>query len=288
MRAWLAEYDIRTTSSLDEALRVLAEEPGAWTPFAGGTDLMVLLEAGKLAKKKFLNLWNLEDLRGVSATDASVRIGALATYSDLLADPVLQSEFPLIGEAARDTGAIAIQNRGTIGGNIANASPAADLPPALLVYDAVVHVASVRGTRAVPYAAFHKGYKVMDLAADELITAVELPRGGRRGWIGVYRKVGTRRAQAISKVCFAATANLEGTTVADVRVALGSVAPTVVRCTGTEAVLRGHPLNDATIAAARAQLERDIAPIDDIRSNARYRRLVAGNLLETFLRDLNQ
>ena len=285
MRALLAEYEMRNASTLDDALRVLAAEPGRWTPFAGGTDLMVVLETGRLAKKRFLNLWNLAELRGVHVSEASVRIGALATYSDVLADPVLQSEFPLMGEAARDTGAIAIQNRGTLGGNIANASPAADTPPALLVYDAVVHVASVRGARAIPYAAFHKSYKVMDLAPDELITAIELPRGQRRGWIEVYRKVGTRRAQAISKVCFAGAIDLDGPKVADVRLAVGSVAPTVLRCTATESALRGHTLDDATIAAARAQLDREITPIDDIRSNQRYRRLVAGNLLEAFLRD---
>ena len=283
MRTWLAGYDMRQAASLDAALRLLADEPGTWSPFAGGTDLMVLMEAGRLPRKKYLSLWNVAELRGVHVNDSDVVIGALATYSDLLAEPTLQAEFPLVCAAARETGAVAIQNRGTVGGNIANASPAADLPPALLVYDAVLTVASVRGERHMRYDTFHKGYKVMDLAPDELITRVALPRG-RSPWVEVYRKVGTRRAQAISKVCFAAAAEVEEGTVLDARIALGSVAPTVVRCARTEDVLRGRRIDEELIQAGRTELGREIAPIDDIRSTMKYRQTVAGNLLESFLR----
>ena len=282
MRSWLAQYDVQSAASLDEALRLLGEEPGKWTPFAGGTDIMVLLEAGRLPKRNFLNLWGLPNLRGITGAPDGLLIGALSTYSDLLADPILQSEFPLLCQAARDTGALAIQNRGTIGGNIANASPAADLPPALLVYDAMLEIASTRGRRRVDYARFHTGYKEMDLAADELIVSVHLPRG-RTSWKQVYRKVGTRRAQAISKVCFAAAVDIRDGSVDDVRIALGSVAPTPVRAASAEAALRGRRLEPATIEAARVALARDIAPIDDIRSTSAYRQLVAGNLLEGFL-----
>ena len=273
---------MRNAASLEEALRTIATEPGAWMPFAGGTDLMVLMEAGTLPKRRFLSLWNVEELRGVQVSEDLVRVGALATYSDLLADPTVQREFPLVCDAARETGAIAIQNRGTVGGNIANASPAADLPPALLVYDAALHIASVRGNRVVAYGEFHKGYKVMDLAADELITAVTLPRG-RSGWAQTYRKIGTRRAQAISKVCFAAAADVAAGQVRDVRIALGSVAPTVIRCAKTEDALRGRSLDAAAIRDGREALGREVKPIDDIRSNARYRRTVSCNLLEQFL-----
>jgi CO/xanthine dehydrogenase FAD-binding subunit len=284
MRTWLAGYELRPTTTLEDALRTLAAEPGVWVPFAGGTDLMVLMEAGKLPRKKYLSLWNLKELSGVHVKEHEVRLGALATYTDLLSDSTLHAEFPLVCAAARETGAVAIQNRGTVGGNIANASPAADLPPALLVYDAVVSVASMRGERRIPYEHFHKGYKVMDLAADELITAVTLPRG-RSGWMQMYRKVGTRRAQAISKVCFSAAASLTQGTIDDLRIALGSVAPTVLRCTRTEQALRGSAQGDEhALRRARKTLEEEIAPIDDLRSNARYRRLVAGNLLEDFVR----
>ena len=282
MRSWLAHYEMRRASGLDEALTILAAEPGAWTLFAGGTDLMVLLEAGRLPKRRFLDLWNVRELRGISPAADAVTIGALATYTDLLNDPTLRSEFPLVCAAARETGAVAIQNRGTVGGNIANASPAADLPPALLVYDAELELGSARGRRRIPYEAFHTGYKEMDLAADELIVAVRLPRR-RSGWREVYRKVGTRRAQAISKICFAAAAAIEQGVVRDIRIALGSVAPTVVRARSTEAALRGRNVDPETLFAARAALRQDISPIDDLRSTAAYRLAVAGNLLEEFL-----
>ena len=284
MRTWLAGYDLRPMETLEGTLRTLAAEPGVWAPFAGGTDLMVLMEAGRLPRKKYLSIWNLKELSGVHVNENEVVLGALATYTDLLSDFTLQAEFPLVCAAARETGAVAIQNRGTVGGNIANASPAADLPPALLVYDAVVTVASIRGERRIPYEQFHKGYKVMDLAADELITAVTLPRR-HSDWVQTYRKVGTRRAQAISKVCFAAAALLGNGRIEDLRIALGSVAPTVVRCKKTEQALRGSAKGDEPVLrVARKTLEEEIAPIDDIRSNARYRRLVAGNLLEEFVR----
>ena len=282
MRSWLAQHRMHTAASLDEALSLLSAAPGEWTPFAGGTDLMVLLEAGTLPKRRFLDLWKIDELRGITASTDAVTVGALATYTDLLAHPVLASEFPLVCAAARETGAIAIQNRGTVGGNIANASPAADLPPALLVYDAALAVASSRGRRTIPYELFHTAYKKMDLAGDELIVSVRLPRRGT-AWRQAYRKVGTRRAQAISKICFAAAADIDGGIIRDVRIALGSVAPTVVRARSAEAALRGRQLSAASIAAARAALTENIAPIDDIRSTARYRLEVAGNLLEEFL-----
>jgi CO/xanthine dehydrogenase FAD-binding subunit len=206
----------------------------------------------------------------------------LTTYADIRAHDALAAEFPLLGAAARVTGGVATQNRGTIGGNIANASPAADTPPVLLVYDAELELMSATGTRRVPYAAFHRGYKQMDLAPGELIVRVHLPPRDRH-WRDYYRKVGTRRAQAISKVCVAGSILMEGTTVKDVRLALGSVAPTVVRAARTEETLRGRPLEAGAIAAAEQTLASEIAPIDDIRSTARYRARVAANLLREFL-----
>ena len=284
MRSLLAAYQMRRAGTLDEALTILAE--GDWTPFAGGTDLMVLLEAGKLPKRRFLDLWSIAELRGIFAADGTVTLGALSTYTDLLESPILSAEYPLICAAARETGAVAIQNRGTVGGNIANASPAADLPPALLVYDAELELASSRGRRRVKYDAFHSGYKKMDLGADELIVSVRLPRTTNRPKVS-YRKVGTRRAQAISKICFAGLAHVDASQggdaiVRDVRLAYGSVAPTVVRARAAEDVLRGRALTPLTIADAREALRADIAPIDDIRSTADYRLKVAGNLLEEF------
>jgi CO/xanthine dehydrogenase FAD-binding subunit len=282
MRTWLSQYSMTRAASLDDALSRLASEPGRWMPFAGGTDLMVVLETGRMPPRNFLEISSIAELQGITVDADHVRIGALATYTDLLEHGVLQSEFPLVAEAARQTGAVAIQNRGTVGGNIANGSPAADLPPALLVYDAEIELVSVRGGRVRAYDGFHRAYKQMDLGPDELVSAVRLPRG-RHATRQMYRKVGTRRAQAISKICFAATLVADGDVVSDVRIALGSVAPTVVRARAAEDALRSRTLSPDTAQHARAALEAEITPIDDLRSSATYRRRVAGNLLEEFL-----
>jgi CO/xanthine dehydrogenase FAD-binding subunit len=270
---------------LSDALETLAREPGVWRPFAGGTDLMVLFEAGKLTHTKFVNIWNLAELRGIEATPARVTIGALATYADVQAHDVLQSEFPLLCRAASETGSLAIQNRGTLGGNIANASPAADSPPALLVYDAELEIVSASGTRSVSYKDFHTGYKQMLLGADELVRSIRLPRA-TTGWQQYYRKVGTRKAQAISKVCFAGAARVEQGEIKDVRLALASVAPVPLRCLKTEDFLKGRKLDSALISAAKDELAKEIVPIDDVRSTADYRLRVAANVLEDFLSQL--
>ncbi|MGH9812772.1 MAG: FAD binding domain-containing protein [Candidatus Acidiferrales bacterium] len=282
MRSYLPDYELVAPASLSEALALLAREPGAWRPFAGGTDLMVLLEAGKLPNKKFFSLWHLEELKGIRAAPEALTLGALTTYTEVLNHPLLQQEFPLLCRAAAETGGVATQNRGTLGGNIANASPAADSPPALLVYDAELELAAAAGARWVPYHEFHTGYKQMRLAPNELIRSIRLPRvaSSRAHY---YRKVGTRRAQAISKVVFAATATVEAGVVRDVRIALGSVAPTVLRCFNTEATLQGKKIDAGTIANAQAVLAGEIAPIDDLRSTMSYRRRVSLNLLEDFL-----
>jgi CO/xanthine dehydrogenase FAD-binding subunit len=282
MRGYLPSYELHAARDLHHALRMLADEPGTWRVFAGGTDLMVLLEAGKLPPARYLSLWNVSELRGVLVSAEFVTLGALTTYTDVLGHRVLAEEFPLLCAAARETGGIATQNRGTIGGNIANASPAADTPPALLVYDAELDLLSARGRRTVQYDSFHRGYKVMDLAPDEIIEAVRVRRG-RAHWRQRFRKVGPRRAQAISKVCFAAAADVTGGRVRDIRLAFGSVAPTVVRCRGVEDLVRGQQLETTLIARAVAALPSEIAPIDDIRSTAAYRRRVAQNLLQEFL-----
>lgn len=287
MRAYLPAYELRTPATLMEALQMLARSPGEWRPFAGGTDLMVLMEAGKLSHHKFFSIWHLEELRGIEETPDSLTLGALTTYTELQSNATMRQEFPMLCRAASETGAIAIQNRGTIGGNIANASPAADSPPALVVYDAELELISERGVRTVPYRDFHTGYKQMRMSADELISRVRLPRARKpRGWKHYYRKVGTRRAQAISKVCFAAVARVENGSIGDVRIALGSVAPTVLGCQKTESVLQGRKVDRETIAAAQKELAGEIAPIDDLRSTARYRLQVSLNLLEDFLLSL--
>jgi CO/xanthine dehydrogenase FAD-binding subunit len=278
---------LRVPGSLSEALALLAREPGVWQPFAGGTDLMVLLEAGKLPHKRFFSVAKLADLRGIEVTADSVILGALTTYSEIQKHPVLRSEFPLLCTAARETGSIATQNRGTLGGNIVNASPAADSPPALLVYDAEIELISERRARWAPYHGFYTGYKKMQMGPDELLRAIRIPRRFK-SWRQYYRKVGTRKAQAISKVCFAGAALMENGAIRDIRVALGSIAPIVLRAVKTEEALRDKTVSPAVVAAARETLMREIAPIDDIRSTARYRLRVAQNLLEEFLSQLSK
>ncbi|HEY0321992.1 MAG TPA: xanthine dehydrogenase family protein subunit M [Pyrinomonadaceae bacterium] len=282
MRAYLPAYELKTPATLDEALQLLAQEPGVWKPFAGGTDLMVLMEAGKLAHRKFFSIWYLEELRGIEETPEHITLGALTTYTELQANATMQREFPMLCQAASETGAIAIQNRGTLGGNIANASPAADSPPALIAYDAELELISANGTSSVAYKDFHTGYKQMQMQPVELIKAVRLPRT-KEPRHHYYRKVGTRRAQAISKVCFAGVAQLSEGYIEDTRIVLGSVAPTVVRCHRTEAALRGQRIEAGTIAKAGTELAVEISPIDDLRSTRDYRLRVALNLLEDFL-----
>jgi CO/xanthine dehydrogenase FAD-binding subunit len=282
MRAYVPSYELVSPVSLDEALDFLARESGAWKPFAGGTDLMVLLEAGKLQHHRYVNIWTLKELRGINVTDTEVTLRALTTYTEVRTHPVLREEFPMLCQAARETGGLAIQNRGTLGGNIVNASPAADSPPALLAYDAELELISNSGTRRIPYAKFHRGYKQMDLRADELLSAIHLPRT-RTPRLHYYRKVGTRKAQAISKVCFAGVAEVADHTLAQVRIALGSVAPVPIRCERTEASLLNRPLDHETIQSGLSALRDEIAPIGDIRSTRDYRLAVSLNLLHDFL-----
>jgi CO/xanthine dehydrogenase FAD-binding subunit len=282
MRAYVPAYQLMSPTNLGEALAVLARESGAWKPFAGGTDLMVLLEAGKLPHKNYLNIWNLPELRGIEVTDSHITLGALTTYTEVQEHEKLCEEFPMLRQAASETGGLAIQNRGTLGGNIVNGSPAADSPPALLAYEAELDLVSKEGVRRIPYSKFHTGYKQMNMRPDELLRAIRLPRASRR-LAHYYRKVGTRKAQAISKVCFAGVARMNGDQLEDVRIALGSVSPVPIRCTQTESALRNKQINAETVTGAKAALSAEIAPIDDLRSTRDYRLRVSLNLLEDFV-----
>jgi len=286
MRSYVPDYRLTTPRSLEAALSLLADEPGVWKPFAGGTDLMVLLEAGKLTHRNYINIWRLDELRGINANNDHVTLGALTTYTDIQANPILQSEFPMLCQAASETGGLAIQNRGTLGGNIVNASPAADSPPALLAYDAEVELVSTQGSRWLPYQGFHTGYKQMLIRPDELLTRIRLPRN-TSGATHYYRKVGTRKAQAISKVCFAAVGRTSNGRIEDARVVVGSVAPIIVRCLQTESALRDQKPDAVTMQSAQASLLREISPIDDIRSTANYRLHVTLNLLGDFITTLS-
>ena len=251
--------------TLREALTALRDDPEL-VPLAGATDLYVALNFGTLKGSRFLDLWQLKSLRRISERDDVLSIGALATYTAMIRSRAVRSRLPMLVTASREVGGVQIQNRGTLGGNIANASPAADTLPVLAAANATVVLASRAGERRVPITSFYTGYRETVKRGDELITAIEFPRVDGQQY---FRKVGTRAAQAISKVVMAAVRGSAPS------VALGSVAPTVIRLSRTEEVLaRGATIDDAV-----RMLESEIQPIDDVRSTAEYRRRVAGNLL---------
>jgi CO/xanthine dehydrogenase FAD-binding subunit len=283
------QFALTAPPTLAEVLTQLAENPGRHTPIAGGTELMVALAAGRLQQKSLLSINHLTELRFIHITPDAIHIGANTTFTDIRRNPTIAADLPLLIKSASWTGSIANQNRATLGGNIANASPAADTPPALLVYDAVVTLISSTTTRILPYSDFHLAYKRTALQPDELLHSVTIPRAysSHRHFI---RKVGTRNAQAISKTALAAIAKIEDGVIIDIRLGAASLADRPLRCTATEAALLHQSIApvhlEATIWAARAALAAEAKPIDDIRSTGKYRAAVAANLLEEFLRRL--
>lgn len=288
MRGQVPSCTVHTPDTLIGALEILFAEKGAWRPLAGGTDLMVPFSAGTLPFTRFLNLWGLEELRGIEIAQDSITLGALSTYADVRSHPLIGAEFPNLVQSAWVTGAMAIQNRGTLAGNIANGSPAADTPPSLLAYGAEVQLQSLAGSRWVPYESFHTGYKQTVMLPEELITRIRVwrPKGDN---FHFFRKVGTRKAQAISKVCLAAYARAEEGRVAEFRLGMGSVAPVPLRAQTTEMLIQGQridALDERFIAGAKRALMEDIRPIDDIRSTASYRRVVSANVLGQLLEEM--
>jgi xanthine dehydrogenase small subunit len=273
MQGTIAGRDLLEPRSLADAAKMLRDE-GPLVPMAGCTDLYVALNFGTLSQTRFLNLWKLDALRGIEARGTVVRIGALTTYTDIIKSGVIRRLLPMLAAAAREVGGVQIQNRGTIGGNVANASPAGDTLPVLLAADAVVILRSAAGTRRVPMTSFYTGYRQTVARPEELIVGFEIPAVRGRQW---FRKVGTRAAQAIAKIVVAGVWD-KARTEAGTRLAMGSVAPIPLRLTRTEQALgRG-----ASLAEAQEILQQEIAPIDDMRSTAEYRRQVAANLLRQF------
>ena len=286
MKAVPEEYELVSPGSLEAVLGLLAAEPGVWTPIAGGTEVMVAYAAGRLRQRRFVNIFGLPELTAIEVTPGAITIGAGVTYRAIRQHEALAAELPLLARAAGWTGSVANQNRGTLGGNLVNGSPAADSPPALLVYGATLELVSAAGSRQVACADFFTGYKRNALQPGELVRAIRvpLPAAGTHQYL---RKVGTRNAQAVSKLALAATARLGSAgEIEEARIALASVAHAPVRCGATEALLAGRVPNAGLIAEACRVLREEIAPLDDIRSTARYRTQVAGNLLGEFLGEL--
>lgn len=254
--------------SLKAALTLLTSDP-TLMPIAGCTDVYVGLHFGSMPQKRFIDLWRLQELHGICVERDVLRIGALTTYTEIIESKLVQKRVPMLVSAAREVGGAQIQNRGTLGGNVANASPAGDTLPVLAAANARIVLASHAATRTVPFDRFYTGYRASVRRPEEVITAIEIPRIDGTQW---WRKVGTRRAQAISKVMMAAVRGKR------LRIAIGAVAPTVVLATRTAEVLAGG----GSIAAAQAMLLTEITPIDDVRSTGEYRATVAANLLASF------
>jgi CO/xanthine dehydrogenase FAD-binding subunit len=271
--------------NLRAVLELLADAPGEWTPIAGGTELMVAHAAARLTAPRLVSLWGIRELRFIESSPQGIAIGGGATFRDLRAHAGIAAHLPLVAKAASWIGSIANQSRATVGGNLVNGSPAADSSPAFLVYDAEIELISVRGSRRIPYFDFHTGYKRNAMAPDELLFAVHISLrfAQHRQYL---RKVGTRRAMAISKVALAATAIVEASVINELRLAAASLAAFPARLYRTEAALLGRPIDAGTVEEAREAMLAEAKPIDDIRSTAEYRKRVGANLLEEFLLEL--
>ena len=297
MHADPTQFALTAPATLADVLHLLASAPNRHTPIAGGTELMVALAAGRLTQTSLLSIHHLTELRFIHPTPTEIQIGANTAFTDIRRNTTISRDLPLLTQSASWTGSIANQNRATLGGNLCNASPAADTPPALLVYNATVTLISTSGLRTLPYADFHISYKRTALRPDELLHSVTipLPTPDHQHFI---RKVGTRNAQAISKTALAALAlitadpedPLHNRRIHTIRLAAASLADRPIRLYATERALTNASLTPTdfptTLRHARAALASESHPIDDIRSTARYRRAVAANLLEQFLRTL--
>ena len=274
---------IRPTS-LEQALSARAEHP-EHVVLCGGTDLLVGSNKHD-HPPGIIDLFGLPEMVGLSeGADGSVRIGAATTYAQILESEIAQRELPSLVAASREIGALQIQARGTIGGNIGTSSPVGDSLPVLLALDAVIEVASLEHRRLVPYTMFCTGYRAIDLMPDELIVAVHIPvrmSGLQQFW----RKVGPRKAQSISKVMVAAALRVDGGLIVEARFGLGAVAALPVRGYAAESAILQKPPTQETADLARAALAGEITPIDDVRSTARYRLRVAQNLVARMILSL--
>jgi CO/xanthine dehydrogenase FAD-binding subunit len=277
------EPPVQSPTSLAEAYDLLAGANG-WRPIAGGTDLMVQI-TGELGPppERVLDIWQLDELRGIDIVDGTLVIGALTTYTDIRRSTACQERLPALVQCAATIGAAQVQNRGTIGGNVINASPAGDTLPILLATDAQLVLGSTGGQRSVAASDFWTGYRQTARRPDELLLAVRIPLPAGRQVR--FRKIGTRRAQAISKVVMALAWREDGGVWRDVRLALGSVAATPIRARQTEGVLEGAAPRQTTADHAAATIAAEIQPIDDVRSTAEYRRAVTARVLHRLLRD---
>ena len=281
----LFDVDVVTPVSLDQALRSLAK--GGYRVLAGGTDVLVQLRDGILQDKKLLNISQLEELKYIRADAASLHIGALTTFSRIAESAAVRKFAPMLAQAAAKVGSVQITNKATIGGNLGNASPSGDSLPPLYALDAGLVLASAGGRREVPVKDFMKGYKQLDLRKDELITEVRVRKMGRDE-DGVFLKHSLRFGEAISVVsaCIWVRRGKRRREFSDARIALGAVAPTIVRALGSEAIVKGGVLDESRIEAASKAVTESISPITDVRGSLEYRRDMAVHLAKIGLEEI--
>lgn len=254
---------------------------------AGGTDLIVQWRAGIRNLQGVVDISGVEEMKSIDFNEDVIEIGACSTHAEISRNTEVIKYLPLLAKACRSIGAVQIQNRGTIGGNIMNASPAGDIPPALVVYDTDLLLSSVKGERWVAARDFFVGYRKTALNPDELLTKIRIRKVRRRDERAEFYKIGTRRAQAISKVVMCIRAEIFHGGISDIAIALGSMAPTVVRAYGTEALLKGKMITEALIDQAGRSLSDEFHPIDDVRSTSKYRSFVCGGLICRYLKQVN-
>ncbi len=269
--------------TLAEALSMARQHPD-YTVIAGGTDLLVASKDSP-APVGMIDLMAVEALSGISATQDGIAIGATTTYASVLSSPLITENYSLLHAACKEVGASQIQARGTLGGNIATSSPVGDSLPALLALDAQIQVESEDNARSIPYRDFLTGYRKVDLAADELIVAITLPLPDPEA-LQYWRKVGTRRAQSISKVMIAAVGKVENNLITGARIALGAVADRTVLLDRVCDAIEGKPANESTAVLAKETVRATITPIDDLRSSAEYRLSTAENIVARFVLNL--
>ncbi len=282
----IANASVHSPADLEAALALLVDHGDALTIIAGGTDLMVHGNPAMATADPILNIWELDELRGIDEEGEWLVIGALTSYTEIIQSSLVQRYLPALVASAKTVGALQIQNRGTLGGNLGNASPAADTPPVLLAAEGEVALISQAGARWVPLDDFFLGYRSIDRRPDELVGWVRCRKkaDNEHDW---YRKVGPRLAQAISKVVLGGRLRVTNNgEVASARLAAGSVAPTTIRLRKTEAVLCGQPLSESLAIEAGRTAAQEVQPIDDIRSTANYRSTVTNNLVRRWIRDV--
>jgi len=274
----LGDVEVYSPRTVGEALQILHRRAGMVRVIAGGTDLIVQLRTGSARWKELLNIYGLDELRYIKYADGEVKIGALTDFTTIHESPVVRATAPILAQAAFEIGSYQIMNKASIGGNIVNASPAADSLPALYVLEAVLKLEDVNGSRTVTINEFYKGYKKLDMRPDELLTEISYKALGE-GWVGEFFKHGLRRGDAIAVVNGAVLLKWQSRErfVEDARVALGAVAPTVVRAVECEKMLRGSQLGENEIRECAEAVLSSISPIDDVRGSAAYRREMCVN-----------